>query len=948
MQRIVWMFMIIILDTGLAHSQADTSFIYNPGMPYGTLDLRLGRSPLNFFFLEENQTFSFRTRDGKKNNSFLDMTAWDSEQYGQGNLREKLNGRDLFVMNYRLLLPLNYDTNLDEGYPIVIFFHGLHESGNCAESKCHHANKDYDPNVNLPPAPADASHRLFNNDYNLIHGGLDYLEARNRAGGKIASDPTLDPRGFPGFVLFPQSNNEWTAPEVENALRILRLIIKKYNINQNKVYVNGLSKGGYAAFEAIKRAPWLFAAAALFSPINDAGLHANRLTPLVRHMPIWIFQGEKDKAPLPLATQERVNNFRQAGMSVRYTTYNHLGHATWNEALAEPDFFTWLLGRSLNSVYPAGGTAAICETGSQGLTLLAPPGYPEYEWQLNNQTIKSGGENTLVVKMPGTYRTRFRKAGSEGWNRWSPPLAVGKNNPLPVKASPQTTLHLPDLNGNNTAILRAPAGFTQYQWFHNSRLLQQETTNTNSGSLLSIPASRSNGSITVRAAGSDNCFTAPSPGLSVFYNNSSPLNVAAPSDVAALSNTPSTVTVSWKDNATNESGFEVWRRYTTSGNTNAWSFAGTMSANTGSFKDTGLDPSARIEYKVRAVSESGRSEYAPSGSPLYVVTPPDTQPPAAPANVKAYLAAVNTISVSWEPSDDNSAIREYLVSIDDEITPTGNTDTTLLLNDLLINRTYKISVAAADVGGNKSDFGSPVEVSTKMEGLFYQHTTGAWETLTSVDWDQYEYSGKVKWFDLSPRVQEDFFNFRFDGFLLIKKAGIYQFRISSNDGSRLSLNDSLLVENDGIHGITTVTGPIQLLSQGPQRITVDFFDYMDIDSLTVEYKGQDTNREWLLMDQKVLRSTEDTGEPGEKLQLSVFPNPSSDGNINLAIQGIKDEPFTISIYNTLGERVNDNVISQAADSSMPFHIAPGLRQGIYILSVTQGDRTASTRLIVLK
>ena len=78
--------------------------------------------------------------------------------------------------------------------------------------------------------------------------------------------------------------------------------------------------------------------------------------------------------------------------------------------------------------------------------------------------------------------------------------------------------------------------------------------------------------------------------------------------------------------------------------------------------------------------------------------------------------------------------------------------------------------------------------------------------------------------------------------------------MTSNDGNTLDLNDSLLIADDWIHNINTVTCPVQVLSAGTQRITVKYFDYVLSDTLLVEYKGPDSNGEWIRIPPEVLSS----------------------------------------------------------------------------------------------
>jgi hypothetical protein len=264
-----FLFALIVVHTAV-NAQVDTTFIYNNSTPYGSLDIRIAKSASNYYHLVEDKTFSYRENAGVKTETYRDMTSWDSSPYSQGHLKEKTSTADYFVMNYRLLKPENYNATYAPGYPLILIFHGLGERGNCWNNRCYHADGSWSPNTNVPAAPVDPNSELLNNDHQLTNSGNTHLKARNDAKGKLPNDPTLGPRDYPGFVLQPQNLNGWNVATVQDALRLVRLISKKYNIDENRIYVHGLSNGGQGAFEALKRAPWMFAAAAMMSPIGDA------------------------------------------------------------------------------------------------------------------------------------------------------------------------------------------------------------------------------------------------------------------------------------------------------------------------------------------------------------------------------------------------------------------------------------------------------------------------------------------------------------------------------------------------------------------------------------------------------------------------------------------------------------------------------------------------------
>jgi len=398
-------------------------------MPYGTLDIRTNISSSVYYYLVENRTFSYRqSSPGVRTNTYLDMTStWDSSPYLQGHMRFRNGTSDKFTMNYRLLFPLKYSATYAEGYPLIVMFHGAVERANCYYNNCYHSNWSYDPNVNSPAAPTSSTHRLLNNDHNLQQGGKTHLDARNLAGGKLPNDPTVTGRQFPGFVLVPQMFNEWNLYNVQDVIKLVQLVAKKYNIDDNRIYIHGLSIGGYATYEAIKRASWLFAAALPISAVNDAGIFSHGQQGKVAHIPLWVFQGGKDTAPSPSYTGSLVTNFRNAGAIVKYTVYPDVGHTCWHKAFAEPTFFSWMLTKTKSNIHPSKGITVINTSTGQYPKLMMAEGFFAYQWQKDGVIISGATSNIYVARAPGTYRARFSRVAyptSTQWNKWSAPLVV--------------------------------------------------------------------------------------------------------------------------------------------------------------------------------------------------------------------------------------------------------------------------------------------------------------------------------------------------------------------------------------------------------------------------------------------------------------------------------------------------------------------------------------------
>jgi hypothetical protein len=940
------------------YGQVDTSYIYNNNAPYGSLDLRIATSATSHYYLQENKTFSFREVGGVRTETFLDMTSsWDSSPYQQGNLRSTNGTTDNFVMNYRLLPPGSYNPSYAPGYPLLVILHGWGERGNCWDFECYHADASWSPVTNTPPAPTDPTLELLNNDHTLTNGGRAHLKAVNDAAGKLPDDATLAARAFPGFVLFPQTLNGWTGGTTQDAIRIVRLLVKKYKINPNRIYIHGLSNGGQGVYEAIKRAPWLFAAALTMSPVSDGFIHNQGVAASVAHIPQWVFQGGLDENPLPQKTESMIRKFRDAGSVVRYTLYPELGHGTWATAYSEPDFFTWILGKNKSQLHAFSGNATICA--AEGVKLELPAGFFAYQWELNGQVISGATGATYMATMVGNYRARFSRVANpteQQWNAWSAPVEVKAGAPLPqAEIIQHGTVVLRDLNNGNQAVLEAKGNYDRHYWFRNGVRIDFAGDQDDTVKMAVIPSAMGAGTYTLTNSNYDGCQSAASAAKQVFFNNAAPINISAPTNFAGTIAGGTEVDLTWTDASANEGGFEIWRRRKTGEATfTPWEMVTITPANTMTYKNSGLLPTTVYEYKIRAVSNAGRSDYTPSATSLSITTTTDTQKPTAPQELTASAIGVSKVRLKWRPSTDNSAIRDYIVRVDADSVVTNSTDTTFTLTDVAINKMLSIHVKARDHAGNVSPASNSVQTSTYVAGLYYEHSTGATEDLDTVDWNRAEFTGKVPKVTLSPKTQEDYFNFMFDGFVYIITAGSYQFRTGSDDGSRLSLNGNVIVDNDGVHAFNKLESASQNLTAGGQRFTVWFFDYVGSDSLIAEYKGPDTNNEWKEIPAEAFKSSEEvvTGVgpddgPEDSFKVHIYPNPTTQDVVNVKIETVSHAPVSVRMLDPIGKTlVMENL--DAVTMKEGIRLAPSghLSPGVYFIIVNQDKSTARQRVII--
>jgi len=113
---------------------------------------------------------------------------------------------------------------------------------------------------------------------------------------------------------------------------------------------------------------------------------------------------------------------------------------------------------------------------------------------------------------------------------------------------------------------------------------------------------------------------------------------------------------------------------------------------------------------------------------------------------------------------------------------------------------------------------------------------GDWSSLPDFKTLQPIMSGVLKNIDISSKQGTDKYGFVFDGLVKAPADGIYTFYISSDDGSKLFIDDKVLVDNDGLHGMSEKSNEMPL-AKGYHKIKVLFFEKTGGDDLQVEWKG---------------------------------------------------------------------------------------------------------------
>jgi predicted peptidase len=174
-----------------------------------------------------------------------------------------------------------------------------------------------------------------------------FLHGRGESNGPLSlvkkwGPPRLIDRGdkMPYIVASPQcpATSFWSqAGEQNKLLKLLAHLEKTYPIDGGRMYLTGLSMGGFGSWTLAATHPDKFAAVA---PICGKGNAAD--AEKLKDLPIWAWHGLNDRVVPPSGTEEIVEAIRKAGgTKVIYTSLEGIGHNAWSSAYGTPDLYSW-------------------------------------------------------------------------------------------------------------------------------------------------------------------------------------------------------------------------------------------------------------------------------------------------------------------------------------------------------------------------------------------------------------------------------------------------------------------------------------------------------------------------------------------------------------------------------------------------------------------------------
>ena len=195
-----------------------------------------------------------------------------------------------YTYNYLVILPEHY--NPSQKLPLLLFLHGAGERGNEIE-----------------------------------------LVKKHGPFKKIQADQIQT------IIVAPQcSKGEWWTPEVLSGL--LNEVEKQYSIDTSRVYLTGLSMGGYGSWALAAFQPNRFAAVA---PICGGGEPADAQK--LVGTPVWAFHGNKDTSVDVGQGQAMINTLKDAGGEPKFTIYDGVGHDSWTCTYEDAEFYKWMFSQ---------------------------------------------------------------------------------------------------------------------------------------------------------------------------------------------------------------------------------------------------------------------------------------------------------------------------------------------------------------------------------------------------------------------------------------------------------------------------------------------------------------------------------------------------------------------------------------------------------------------------
>ena len=231
--------------------------------------------------------------------------------------------------------------------------------------------------------------------------------------------------------------------------------------------------------------------------------------------------------------------------------------------------------------------------------------------------------------------------------------------------------------------------------------------------------------------------------------------------------------------------------------------------------------------------------------PIDTVVVVDIKGPAVVVGPPSYSPAtgalfINTMEVSMASPSSDVVIRYTL----DGTAPNANSPR--INGPIILSRSTDIQAQCFLDGRPVSEVAhaafekvtprKPVQILIQRPGIFLKTYLGDFDALPDFDALKSDDHTTVTEISLATQPRDEHFAMRFNGFIEAPQTGIYTFYLDSDDGSRLFIGNTLLIDNDGLHSALEKTGTIAL-EAGLHPITVEYFEKTGQDDLILQWSG---------------------------------------------------------------------------------------------------------------
>ncbi len=207
-------------------------------------------------------------------------------------------------------------------------------------------------------------------------------------------------------------------------------------------------------------------------------------------------------------------------------------------------------------------------------------------------------------------------------------------------------------------------------------------------------------------------------------------------------------------------------------------------------------------------------------------------------------------------------------------------------------------------------------------GLSYTYYEGEWEFLPDFDKLKPLTEGFAADFSMKERKSDDNYAFRYRGYLSVEQQGTYTFYTTSDDGSRLYIDQKLVVDNDGRHGSRERQGTLSL-QPGMHIIEVVFFEHSGNQILEVDYTGPGFGKKPVLaeklftnIEKPTLNCLDTLVAPPVNL-VNVYPS-NLQQELTVTCDKTESTEFLVTLYNQYGEVYFTRTVLLSAEQ--PFHL----------------------------